>query len=71
MAKDATIKLNELKLEELNQLLADKRSDLYLAKQSLADGSLTNTGKISQLKRQIAQIQTRINLVINQNEEEK
>lgn len=71
MAKDTTIKLNELKLEELNQLLADKRSDLYLAKQSLADGNLTNTGKISQLKRQIAQIQTRINLVINQNEEEK
>lgn len=71
MAQKITLKLKDLKLEELNQLLVDKKSDLFDAKQSLADGNLTNTSKISQLKRQIAQIQTRINLVINQIEEEK
>ncbi len=70
MAKDNKTDLTKLSLEDLNQLLVDKKSDLFHAKQSLVSNNLANFKKISNLKKQIAQINTRINLLIN-NEGEK
>ncbi|MGI6612560.1 MAG: 50S ribosomal protein L29 [Candidatus Nanosyncoccaceae bacterium] len=65
MAKENKINLAKLSLEDLNQLLVDKKSDLFHAKQSLVNNNLANFKKISNLKKQIAQIHTRINLLIN------
>lgn len=71
MAKENKIDLAKLNLADLNQLLVDKKSDLFHAKQSLASNNLANFKKISNLKKQIAQINTKINLVINNDEGEK
>lgn len=72
MAKLEKLDLSKKTLDELNQLLVDKKADLFIAKKSLISDNLVNTQKISQIKRQIAQIKTKINLIINnQTEEEK
>lgn len=72
MAKLEKLDLSKKTLDELNQLLVDKKADLFVAKKSLVSDNLVNTQKISQIKRQIAQIKTKINLIINnQTEEEK
>lgn len=71
MAKDNQLDLAKLSLADLNQLLVDKKSDLFHAKQSLINRNLTNFKKISHLKKQIAQINTKINLLINSDEGEK
>lgn len=71
MAKENKIDLAKLNLVDLNQLLVDKKSDLFHAKQSLINNNLANFKKISNLKKQIAQINTKINLLINNEEGEK
>jgi len=71
MAKENKTDLAKLNLVDLNQLLVDKKSDLFHAKQSLVNNNLANFKKISNLKKQIAQINTKINLLINNEEGEK
>ncbi len=71
MAKENRLNISKADLSELTQLLIDKKSDLFNAQQSLSSDSLANTNQISRLKREIARINTKINQIINQNEEEK
>lgn len=70
MAKTEKVDFNKLKLEELTQVLVDKKHDLYAAQKSLIDNSLTNPSRINKIRKDIARINTAINhKLINQAEE--
>lgn len=71
MAKPNKVDLSKVDLKELTQMLVDKNGDLYAAMNSLINNNLVNTNRISEIRRQIARIKTRINQIINQDREEK
>ena len=70
MAKKEKIDFTKLKLEELAQILVDRKHDLFNARQSLVNNDLADSNRIKQYKKDIARINTAINLsLINQAEE--
>lgn len=61
MAKETVKNFKDMSLEDLAKALVEKTTDLKIAKISLKAGNLSNTNKISNLKREIARINTAIN----------
>ncbi len=61
MAKKTEKSYQEMNLSELSEALVNTTTALKQSKISLAAGNLTNTNKISALKKEIARINTAIN----------